>query len=148
VRIVSRAERPDVVEPMYEVSRAADEDVPGARVRSFEEFRAVDIDRPARLPELCFVAIAGGEVIGYAILEDYGSEAHHGLTAVKRSWRRRGVALALKRTQIAAAKARGFRRLVTESEERNEPMRNLNLKLGYRPEPGLSMVVLRGPLLA
>jgi hypothetical protein len=35
---------------------------------------------------------------------------------------------------------------VTESEERNEPMRRLNEKLGYLPEPG--MIVLRGPLAA
>lgn len=148
VRIVSRAERPDLVERMYEVSREADEDVPGMDyVRSFEAFTAQDIDRPGRRPEFCFVALAGDEVIGYAVFEDYGAEAHHGLTAVKRAWRRRGVATALKRTQIAVAKERGFRRLVTESEERNEPMRNLNLKLGFRPEPRLSTVVLRGPLL-
>jgi RimJ/RimL family protein N-acetyltransferase len=57
------------------------------------------------------------------------------------------VATALKRAQIALAKDRGFERLVTESEERNEPMRNLNRKLGYRPEPSLSTVVLRGPLV-
>ena len=33
---------------------------------------------------------------------------------------------------------------MTESEERNEPMRRLNEKLGYRPGPG--MIALRGPL--
>jgi hypothetical protein len=36
---------------------------------------------------------------------------------------------------------------VTESEERNDPMRSLNLKLGYVSDPSLSTVVLRGPLL-
>jgi mycothiol synthase len=148
VRIVSRAERPDVAEGMYDVSREADEDIPGSdHVRTYEAFLAQDVDHPARRPELCFVALAGEEVIGYAILGEYGEEAHHGLTAVKRAWRRRGIATALKRTQIAAAKAHGFRRLVTESEERNEPMRNLNLALGYRPAPSWSTVVLRGPLL-
>jgi mycothiol synthase len=148
VRIVTRAERPDVLEGMYDVSVEADEDIPGSEyVRSFEHFRAQDVDRPTCRAELCFVALAGDEVIGYALLDDYGADAHHGLTAVKREWRRRGVATALKRTQIAIAKKRGFRRLVTESEERNEPMRNLNLKLGYRPEPALSTVVLRGPIV-
>lgn len=148
VRIVTRAERPNVLEGMYEVSIEADEDIPGSEyVRSFEHFRAQDVDRPTRRAELCCVALAGDEVIGYALLDDFGADAHHGLTAVKREWRRRGVATALKRRQIALAKDRGFERLVTESEERNEPMRNLNLKLGYRPEPSLSTVVLRGPLV-
>ena len=86
-------------------------------------------------------------MVGYAALDDYGVDAFHGLTAVKRAWRGQGVATALKRSQIAAAKERGVKRLVTESEERNTPMRRLNEKLGYRPEPSLSTVVLRGPLL-
>ncbi len=148
VRIVSRAEQPDVVERMYEVAVEADQDIPGSDfIRTFEMFRTQDIDRPTRRAELCFVALAGEDVIGYAVLDDFGADAYHGLTAVKREWRRRGIATALKQTQIAAAKERGFKRLVTESEERNEAMRNLNLKLGYRPEPGLSTVMLRGPLV-
>jgi len=51
----------------------------------------------------------------------------------------------MKRTQIAAAKAAGFERLVTESEERNVPMRTLNERLGYTPDPKRSSVVMRGP---
>ena len=148
VRIVSRAEEPDVVQGMYEVAVEADEDIPGSdEIRSFETFRSQDVERPTRRPELCFVALADDEVIGYAVLDDFGADAFHGLTAVKRAWRGRGVATALKRAQIAAAKERGFRRVVTASEERNTPMRRLNEKLGYRPEPSLSTVVLRGPLL-
>ena len=71
----------------------------------------------------------------------------HGLTATRRDWRRRGVATALKQAEIAAAKRAGFHRLVTESEERNEPMRRLNLKLGFVPAPELSTFVMRGPVV-
>jgi GNAT superfamily N-acetyltransferase len=145
VRVVAR--KPEHVEGMYEVARHAGEDIPGSEAPSFEAFRAQDVDRPSLRPELCFVALAGDDVIGYAILNDFGREAHHGLTAVRRDWRRRGVATALKRAQIARAKQLGFDRLVTESEERNDPMRKLNVKLGYLPEPSLSTVVLLGPLL-
>jgi mycothiol synthase len=53
----------------------------------------------------------------------------------------------LKRAEIAAAKRAGFRRLVTESEERNEPMRRLNEKLGFAPAPELSVLVMQGPLV-
>ncbi len=148
VRIVSRVEEPDLLEGMYVVGVQADEDIPGsAGVQTFELWRANEIDKPSRRPELCFIALAGDEVVGYAALQVFGDEAHHGLTATRRDWRRRGVASALKRAEIAAAKGAGFRRLVTESEQRNEPMRRLNEKLGFVPSPELSMVVMRGPLV-
>lgn len=148
VAIVSREERPELAEAMYEVAKEAEEDIPGATPdRSFELWRSRELDRPSRNPALTFIALVGDEVIGYAGLDEYGVDAFHGLTAVKRAWRGQGVATALKRSQIAAAKACGVKRLVTESEERNTPMRRLNEKLGYRPEPSLSTVVLRGPLL-
>ena len=146
VRIVSRAERPDLTDALYAIGADAAEDIPGSPSRpTFEQWRAVDIDRPTRDPALFFIALAGDEPVGYATIDNLGRDAYHGLTAVKRDWRRRGIATALKQAQIAAAKQAGFRRLVTESEERNIPMRNLNAKLGYRPEPSLSVVVLRGP---
>jgi RimJ/RimL family protein N-acetyltransferase len=72
---------------------------------------------------------------------------HHGLTATRRDWGRRGVATALKLAEIAAAKRAGFDRLVTENEERNEPMRRLNEKLGFVPAPELSTIVMRGPVV-
>ena len=148
VAIVSRQDRPELAKAMYEVAQEAEQDIPDAIPdRSFEIWRSRELDRPSRDPALTFIALAGDEVIGYAGLDDFGSDAFHGLTAVKRAWRGQGVATALKRSQIAAAKARGVKRLVTESEERNTPMRRLNEKLGYRPAPSLSTVVLRGPLL-
>jgi len=146
VRIVCRADRMDLVDELYPVGADAAEDIPGHPARpTYEQWRAIDIDRPTRDPEFFFIALAGAEPVGYATIDNYGKDAYHGLTAVARDWRRRGVATALKHAQIAKAKRAGLRRLVTASEERNAPMRNLNAKLGYRPEPSLSTVVLRGP---
>ena len=148
VRIVSRADNPNLLEGMYAVGVQAEEDIPGSDgVQTFEQWRAHEIDKPTRRPELCFIALAGDEVIGYAALQAFGDEAHHTLTATRRDWRRRGVATALKRAEIAAAKRDGFRRLLAESEERNVPMRRLNEKLGFVPYPELSMLVMRGPLV-
>jgi mycothiol synthase len=147
VRIVSRLEEPDRLEAMYAVAVQADEDIPGSTgVQTFEQWRAHEIDHPSRRPELCFLALAGDDVVGYAALQAYGEEAFHGLTATRRDWRRRGVASALKRAEIAAAKRAGFHRLLTESEERNEPMRRLNEKLGFVPAPEWSTLVMCGPL--
>ena len=147
VRIVTRAEEPDRLDGMYALANQADEDIPGsAGVQSYERWRAMDIDRPNCLPELCFLALAENEVVGYAFLLAQGERAFHGLTVTRRDWRRRGVATALKHAEIAAAKREGFERLLTESEERNEPMRRLNEKLGFVPAPEWSTVVIRGPI--
>jgi GNAT superfamily N-acetyltransferase len=149
VEIVTRAERRDLARQMYEIGVEAARDIPGldgGNDPSYESWAAFELERPSRDPELCFVALAEGRVIGFASLDVFPDDVFHGLTAVARGWRGRGVATALKRSQIAAAKERGFPRLLTESQHENEPMRRLNEKLGFRPEPSLSTVVLGGPL--
>jgi GNAT superfamily N-acetyltransferase len=146
VRIVTRVEEPDRLQEMYAVAVQGDEDIPGSTGRqTFEDWRAHEIDKPNRRPELMFLALARDEVVGYAGLQTSEEQAFHGLTVTRRDWRRRGVATALKRAEIAAAKEAGFQRLLTESEERNDPMRLLNEKLGFLPAPEWSMVVMRGP---
>ena len=146
ISIVTRADRADLTEALFAVAQEGVADIPGSPgAGTFEQFLSIEIERPTRRPELFFIALDGDEPVGYATLDDFGRDAHNGLTAVRRAWRRRGIATALKRTQIAAAKDAGFRRLVTGSEERNLPMRSLNAKLGYRPEPSLNTVVFRGP---
>jgi GNAT superfamily N-acetyltransferase len=147
VVVVQRA--PEHERGMYDVGVEAGKDIPGLDADhdpSFEQWRSFEIERPSRRPELAFVALSGGEVVGFASADVFGESdtGWHGLTAVSRAWRGRGIATALKRSQIEAARRLGLRRLMTESEERNQPMRRLNEKLGYRPVPG--MVVLRGPL--
>jgi mycothiol synthase len=148
IAIVSRAERPDLERGEYELSQHAVRDIPGLDStveETFEEWRAFKIERPGVDPELCFLALAGEELVGSAEIVVISGTAYHGLTAVARDWRGRGIAEALKRTQIEAAGRRGFAKLVTESQQDNAPMRRLNEKLGYEPVPGT--IVFRGPLL-
>ena len=126
--------------------REANADIPGLDAEaemSFEDWRVQGSERPARRHDLSFVAVAGDELVGLATLDIFPAGGFHGRRW--RAWRRHGVGRALKRAQIAAAKAAGLERLYTESEERNEPMRRLNEQLGFRPIPG--MVVMRGPLV-
>jgi mycothiol synthase len=149
IEIVSRRERPFDVEALYDVFVDAVRDVPGAPLgETIEAWSTREIGRPSRSPDLSFAAFAGDEVVGYAVLDVFGDEGHHGFTAVKRAWRRRGIATALKRAQITAAREMGLTSLVTGSEERNLPMRTLNEKLGYQPDPERSTVVMQGPLQA
>ena len=142
IEIVTWPERPGIERQLYEVFVEASPDVPGegeAEVPPFERWLANDMQGIADEPEAVFVALAGDEVVGYAKLslrQGQTDEAFHDLTGVKRAWRGRGIAGALKRAQIAWAKEHGYGRLVTQNEERNEPIRRLNVRHGYRIEPG------------
>jgi GNAT superfamily N-acetyltransferase len=136
VEIVTLAEHPELERGVYDVAAEALPDVPGSEdwvAPPFEQFAAAQSHAL-----VIFVALAEREVIGYAKLVGLpdGRTADHGITAVKREWRNRGVAKALKVEQIAWAKANGLERLTTSNEERNAPMRRINEVLGYRPAPG------------
>ena len=52
---------------------------------SFEQWRSFEIERPSRRPELCFVALADGEVVGFASVDVFGESdtGWHGLTACR-----------------------------------------------------------------
>jgi mycothiol synthase len=150
IEIVTWAERPDAVRGMYEVYREAEPDIPGYEgdeVAPFDAWLANDMSGSGDRPEWTFVALASDEVVGYAkfsLTEAQPDVAFHDLTGVKRAWRGRGIAGALKRRQIAWARENAFRRVVTNNEERNEPIRRLNERLGYKPALGRRL--MRGPL--
>jgi len=89
-----------------------------------------------------FVALDDGAVVGYARLYETGlpHRLEHGLTAVRRSHRRRGLATALKRAQIRWAADHGYRELVSDMVEGNAAMRAVNERLGYRSLPPVFIV--------
>ena len=83
-------------------------------------------------------------MVGFGVLSVDGDEAYHAMTAVARAWRRRGIAEAIKRAHIRWARRNGIRVLRTANEVRIAPIRRLNERYGYDPEP--AEIVLRGPL--
>jgi mycothiol synthase len=150
VKIVTWAERPELARGIYEVAAEASNDVPGfedEQPEPFEDWLAHDMQGPGDRPDATFVAVAGDEVAGYAkfsLTEARPASAFHDLTAVRRTWRGRGVARALKATQIGWAIANGYDELHTRNDERNAPIRRLNAEFGYMPAIG--RIYLRGPL--
>ena len=146
LELVSIAARPDLLATAYEaVAVDAYADLP----------LAVDVEVPledwlreeATRPEGSFVALEDGEVVGYAGLmrrPNGAATAEHGLTAVRRDRRRRGIGTLLKRAQLAWASANGVLELVTWTQRGNEDMRRVNERLGYviRTES----VTVRAPL--
>jgi GNAT superfamily N-acetyltransferase len=150
VGIVSWAERPELARGMYEVAVEAYPDIPGNeddRIEPFDDWLAHDMGGSGDRPEATFVAVAGDEVVGYAkfhLTTARPTVAYHDITGVKRAWRGKGIAHALKAAEIAWAKEKGYERLETLNEQRNEPIRRLNERWGYRLAPG--RIALRGPV--
>jgi GNAT superfamily N-acetyltransferase len=148
-QIATLAERPELIRGLYEVALEASPDIPGEEddpVSPFDQWVREELGGLGDRPDAIFVALAGDEVAGYSKFHvplARPDELMHDLTGVKRAWRGRGVAGALKRAQLHWAKGRGVRRLVTMNEVRNEPIRRLNERLGYQLAPG--KVHMRAP---
>jgi len=150
ISISTLAASPEAIQGMYEVACEAYPDIPGeesSEMAPYEKWRDNDISGTSDRPEATFVAFAGSEVVGYAKLslsEALPETAFHDITGVKRAWRGRGIAGALKRAEIAWAIDNGYAALKTFNEERNAPIRALNERHGYVVEPG--MIRVRGAL--
>jgi len=133
IAVSSLAERPDLLEAAYEavaVEAYADLPLPGTYAVTLEKWLE---EEGAGVPEASFVALdEGGAVVGYAGMQP---GAEHGLTAVRRSHRRRGIAIHLKRRQLAWAASAGVPELVTWTQGRNSAMQLVNERLGYVAEP-------------
>ena len=151
VELVSLAERPDLVRPVYEADAEVGPDVPSHEEAhepmTFERWHAIYLEGPGAMPDACIVALVDGEVAGYTGLRRRGSAsptAENLLTAVRRPWRRRGIATALKREQILRAREAGVEQIYTTNDETNVAMRGVNERLGFRPAP--TRILVSGPL--
>jgi mycothiol synthase len=132
VRFVTIAERPELLREAYglAVEGYADMATATAVTISLDDW----LRDEATLPEGSLVALAGDEIVGYSGLCRRAGDgmAEDGLTVVRREWRRRGLALALKRAEIGWAAANGIREIVTWTQHGNDGMRAVNERLGYR----------------
>jgi mycothiol synthase len=131
IEVFTVADRPELLRQAYELGRQGYADMATDRPATVP--LEVWLREEATLPEGSFVALADGEIVGYCGLCDHDSPgvAEDGLTVVRRDWRRRGLATALKRRELAWAAAAGFRQVVTWTQRGNEAMRRVNEALGY-----------------
>lgn len=150
IELTTWAERPDLTDGLYEVFAEAVVDIPGEGpegLESYDDWLRTEMQSTGDRPEATFVALAGDEAVGYAKFHFTTAQPtilHHDLTGVKRAWRSRGIASALKTMQIRWAKENGYEELHTRNEERNAPIRKLNERFDYRPTFG--RINLRGTI--
>jgi mycothiol synthase len=143
VAFVTVAERPELLRATHDlaVEGYADMAVSMPVTISLDDWLAEE----ATVPEGSFVALAEGEIVGYTgLCRDGAGVVEDGLTVVRRDWRRRGLAEALKRSKLAWAARNGIDEIVTWTQTGNEAMRALNERLGY--EYRSVSITVRAPL--
>lgn len=152
VTVTTLAEQPELEQALWDAACEAMPDMPydgdaPMHPGTLEEFRAAALSGPGFIPEATFLALSGGDVVGFAQLtwedRDRGI-AFHSTLGVRRAARGRGIAGVLKAAQIAWAVENGLTELRTGNEERNVAARAVNARYPYEPMPDL--ILLRGPL--
>lgn len=131
---------PDWQQRIYELDSLLNRDVPSSQPfvpLPFSLYAKTEFEDPHFMPECWFVAMDGKKYVGLTTLEK-GTESleilYTGFTGVHRAYRRRGIATALKVRSIQFAGRLGTR-LIQSNNEENNPMFQLNLQLGFQPQP-------------
>jgi len=105
---------------------------------SLEEYAHEVVNDPGFLPEGYFLARDGDQCVGLSFLERRElrpDSLEHGFTGVRREYRGRGIATALKLKTIEYAHTHGYREIVTGNSTLNAPMLAINQKLGFVRQP-------------
>ncbi|MFC1960751.1 GNAT family N-acetyltransferase [Chloroflexota bacterium] len=137
-----QASDPDWLPKLHDLDWAVAQDIPATdprRKQTEEEFAKKWFESPDFAADGWLIALDGEQYIGLSQLfldEDKGDKTNlqGGLTGVRLEYRRRGIATALKINLIRFAQVCGAKTLNSVNEEKN-PMYDLNMKLGFMPQP-------------
>ncbi len=132
----------DYLHRLIEVEHAIQIDVPGSDsplIPTPEQFMASVLSSPTLLPGAYLVAVSGGEYVGMSNLwrvspDDPEASLGTGLTGVRREYRRRGIATAMKVHALRWCKEQGYSEVRTSNEVDN-PMFAINERLGFVKDP-------------
>ena len=124
------------------------ETLPTSRARRRSRCRRPDWmrDLTAEGEPIIVGAFDGDELVGMAVVviaDAPPGTALHWMTATRQSYRRRGLARALKHASLVGAAARGAHTARTFNDSRNLGMRAVNEEFGF--EPTSDLLIWNGP---
>jgi GNAT superfamily N-acetyltransferase len=131
---------PDRNRKLYALMCELERDVPSPDAPTdpdYSSWIAHTLNNPNLLPDGWFIAVHHGQYLGYTNLwrSQAGDYLDTGLTGVKREYRRRGIALALKLRAAAYARQCGAAEIRTGNEVGNVGMLAINQRLGFVRQP-------------
>jgi GNAT superfamily N-acetyltransferase len=141
IRVITAAELreqdPQWVATLYDLQTTAAADLPQPAPYtppSLDEYRQRLVDNPNYLPDGHVLAVDGHRCVGESFVlrsQQLPDVLYQGLTAVRREYRGRGIALALKLRVIEYARRQGYREIRTWNDSLNAPMLHINTRLGF-----------------
>lgn len=131
---------PDALSKAYELHNAVEADIPSTspfEAQPFERYVEHNVRGPNALLDAYFLAKAGEAYVGEAVLRTsaLGTYLTHDTTGVRRAYRGRGIAMALKLATIEYARAHGHTQIRTWNEVNNAGMLAINEQLGFVRRP-------------
>lgn len=129
---------PERVQALYALSQIIVEDDPGVAHLHFslDEFKRFWFEHALMVPAAWIVALDGDQFVGtsWGLAESDPTRFVTNGTVTARAYRRRGITTAMKVLQGAQLKKLGFKYVTTGNREDN-PMYQINLRLGFQPKP-------------
>jgi GNAT superfamily N-acetyltransferase len=136
-----QAQDSDWQQKLYDLDVTVNRDIPSVGEKHYPdraEWVKMRLETPNFDPNGWFVALDTGRLVGQSQgtinRESQPVQFMTGVTTVRREYRRRGIATALKLHIIRFAQENGVQEIFTTNDSQN-PMYQLNLKLGFTPQP-------------
>ena len=133
-----RARDPRCVEKLYELTALLSQDDPARGPFAPPGYNAREalmwLEMPHVLPDALFIAKHGDDYVGVSdvsLFEAVPGGLTQGFTGVRREYRRRGLATALKVSGIIYAQSHGYQVIQTFNTPKQAAIRALNEKLGF-----------------
>jgi RNA polymerase sigma factor (sigma-70 family) len=133
-----RERDPRCVEKLYELTTLLRQDDPARGPVAPPAYNAREalmwLELPWVLPDAYFIAKRGDEYVGVtdvSLFEALPGALTQGFTGVKRDYRRRGLATALKLNAILYARSHGYKIIQSFNKPEQVAIRTLNEKLGF-----------------
>ena len=106
-------------------------------IPEFNIYKKTVLAHPKFNADSWFFVLYGDRVIGLNNLwkNEIDKGINTGLTGVRREYRRKGVATALKHTSLSWAKNQGYEWIRTDNAATNEGMLSINIRVGFKFMP-------------
>jgi len=128
------ANDPECYTKLYALALELDKDIPDVDIAAmgFEKYKKMIQEYPKILPKGFFIAKKGEEYIGLCMIVKEDDCLHQSMTATRKDYRGKGIAMAMKLRTIEFAKEYGADTIKTKNDPYNIGIIKVNEKLGFK----------------